>query len=196
MSSKRYTPTFAILAALLFAVSFLNNELLSKSAQEKPSLVVQQVAQSSLRLPASNNVNWEELLIKKYTSSFREQKGLIIGKRPDLFDKFTFGTLNGSYAIHYSGGKIAGLEINEASDSSALVIEDTYSFISKNKNLLAVEFDSISKISERHEGNRIYEEYGLFDANSVKVATAALESDQENRFLALKIVRDGQLASN
>ncbi len=195
MQSKQYTLTAASLFTLLFVVSFLNNKLFSDN-QTSPNLAIQETTLSS-RLPASADVNWEANLIKKYTSGFRNQKNIVIGKRPDTLDKFTFGTLNGSYAINFSGGKISSLEFNKTQNSNQpQVIEDIHSFLDKNKDVLAVEFDSVAKINERRDGKNTFEEYGLFDSNLVKVATAEVKSDQDNRFLSLRIARDEHIASN
>lgn len=198
MASKRHTPAAAILFTLLFAFGFLNNELFSVSLQHRPNILKNEFSVSqNTRLPASGSVDWEAQLIKKYTSGFKNQSALIVGKRPDTFDNFTFGTLNGSYAINYSGGKISGLEFNENKvTSTPQVIDDTYSFLLENKNIIAVEFTTIAKINERHINKKIIEEYGLFDANMAKVATAEIESDQDHHFLTLKIAHDGHIASN
>ena len=198
MESKQYTLKLtAGLFTLLFVVTFLNNELMSRKKTSE-NLTYNEVILSS-RLPASANVNWEADLIKKYTSGFRDQKDLIIGKRPDNFDKFTFGTLNGSYSINYLGGKISSLQFNETQNSNEpQIIEDTHRFLVKNKNILAVDFSTVAKINERNDGKGIYEEYGLFDVNLVKVATAEIKTDLSRHILSLtlKTVSDGQIASN
>ncbi|MDZ4662482.1 MAG: hypothetical protein SGJ18_12790 [Pseudomonadota bacterium] len=195
MGSKQYTHTAAFLFTLLFAISFLNDQLFSN--KQGSSNLSSQKANLSSRLPASTNLNWEAELIKKYTSGFRDKKNLVVGKRPDTFEKFAFGTLNGSYAINLLGGKIASLEFNKDQNTDEpQIIKDTYSFLIKNKNILAVEFDSVAKVSERYDGKSIYEEYGLFSASLIRVATVEIKSDQDHHFLSLKIARDGSFASN
>lgn len=193
LPEQRKTLATAGLVTLLFVVSFLNNELLTVKKHNVNSAFVP--TQSS-RLPASVNSNWEKTLIEKYTSRHQTQ-GIIVAKKPDAFDKLVFGTLNGSYVMTLNRGQIQEIEFNSGNDNKAPEkINNTREFLLANRQLLTVDFNSIQKVSERHENGFIFEEFTMTDSQDAQVASAELKFTKSHQFLSLKINRGNKVASN
>lgn len=138
---------------------------------------------------------WEDRLAEKLAvTSLREEA--TIGRAPSSTEHFTFGALEGKYAVRFENGKVREFEFADPqSEQHPIVVVDRAAFLKSYSSVLPVKFASVVLTEVTKEASTTFERYNLVDAKGLFVGTVEFRLDSTNRVLSMRYL-DSRLAAN
>lgn len=176
------------LLSVLILATVANSNLMSESQSET----------SKSRGVASVQTGtsaWEDRLAEKLAqTSLREEAS--VGRAPSSTEQFTFGALEGKYAVRFENGKVREFEFaNPQSEQRPIVVVDRAAFLKSYSAVLPVQFDKVERAEVTKADQQTFERYKLLNAYGHSVGTIEFRLDSTNRVLSMRYL-DSRLASN
>lgn len=176
------------LLSVLILATLANSNMLSGSHSE----TTQSRGVASVQTGTSA---WEDRLAEKLASTSLKQEAEI-GRTPSSTEQFTFGALEGKYAVRFENGKVRELEFaNPQSEQHPIIVVDRAAFLKSYGSVLPVQFEKVEKVDSTQESAQTLEHYNLLDANGHFVGAVEFTLDSTNRLLSMRYL-DSRLAAN
>ena len=184
MDIKKFTAS-ATLASVLFVVPLFNGVYVSVT-QDQAEVIEHKRGIASfgvVNMPTPEPVS-EEFLRKLANETWTSLQA--IGKKPEHIEKFQFETLEGNYNISSDNEKISRVQLRE-SHITPKQIEDSDTFLRKNKDLWSVQFQETEKLGDFVMGSKRSEIYSLKGKNNEVIGKATVLTDISGGMISLTI---------
>lgn len=177
------------LLSVLILATVANSNLLSGESQIETSRSGRGVASVQTGTSA-----WEDRLAEKLASTSLKHEAAF-GRAPSSTEQFTFGALEGKYAVRFENGKVQEFSFAEPkSDAQPIIVVDRAAFLKSYRSVLPVRFETVERVEVTQEAQQTYERYKLFDSKGLYVGSVEFRLDLTNRVLSMRYL-DSRLAS-
>lgn len=179
------------LASILILVTVANSHILSRDSQTE----TQSVSGRGVASVQTGTSAWEDRLAEKLAHTSIKDMALM-GRAPSSTEQFTFGALEGKYAVRFENGKVREFEFaNPQSEQHPIIVVDREAFLKSHRSVLPVQFDKVEKTEVTKQDQQTFERYSLVDSNGHHVGAVEFRLDQTNRVLSMRYL-DSRLAAN
>ncbi len=183
LSEKKVIIATAILS-ILVVISVFNRNTFSHKGQIDMASQGEGRARQIASVPLGTT-NSEDSLAKELSLRPLDDKAKW-GQNPSRVEQLTFGLLEGKYSVRLKDGKLNGFELsNEGSQPK--MVQNLERFISENKEILPVKFDSISQVQSSKSEFDFVQKFTLMSAASRRLAEVEFHLDNLGRLLSMKI---------
>lgn len=181
---KKFIIATAILSILIVISVFNRNAFSTNSGR----IDLASLGQSHSRQIASaplGTTNSEDRLTKELSIKPLDDKARW-GQNPSRVEQLTFGLLEGKYSVNLKDGKLNGFELSDLASQPKLV-KNLERFISENKEILPVNFESISA-GKRSQGETDFiQKFTLMSSASQRLAEVEFHLDSLGRLLSMRV---------
>lgn len=138
---------------------------------------------------------WEDRLAEKLAVTSLKQEAAF-GRAPSSTEQFTFGALEGKYAVRFENGKVQEFSFADPkSEQQPIIVVDRIAFLKSYRSVLPVSFDKVERVEVTNEAQATFERYNLTNAKGLYVGSVEFRLDLTNRVLSMRYL-DSRLASN
>lgn len=180
----------SLLVVLTLALG-VNSALFAQQNQPKQAVVTDlQDSSVSGRSIASTNpifrVSWEKRAFEVLEKA-KARDLANVGKKPSIFDKFAFGTLEGHYSVRKVDGLIREIQFDHGEDSRPKSLFQRQDFLKKN---LALFSDKAQAVEAKHvEDNeeRTIERFNLLGQQGETLGVVQVLLDKNQNLLSMTV---------
>lgn len=189
-SEAKWMVAGSLLVVLTMALG-VNSSLFSQNQSSGRQVASTEAAPPfGSRAPASINpifrVSWEkrafEVLAK---TNSRELAN--VGKKPSVFDRFAFGTLEGNYSVRKVNGKIAEVQYSQGEASQPKTLLERKSFLKNNLSLFADNAVDVEQVHVESNGDRVIERFQLKSSKGEDLSIVQVLLDKDQNLLSMTV---------
>ncbi len=182
-TQKKIAMATAILSILVVISVFNRNAFQTNGHIDFSSLAPgheRQIASVPLGTTNSEDSLAKELSLKPLDSKARW------GQNPSQIEQLTFGLLEGKYSVRLKDGKLNGFELTDLT-AQPKTVRNLEKFISENKEILPVNFETISAVQSSKNESESVQKFTLLSSASRRLAEVEFHLDNLGRLLSMKI---------
>lgn len=175
------------LLSIVTVISIFNRNTLSTPAshlaasfETQNEVSTRQIASVSL-----GTTNSEDSLAKGLSHKSLDSHAQV-GQDPSKVEQLTFGFLEGQYSVRLKNGKLNGLELSSNSQQPKF-LPNLEKFISENKDLLPVHFESIYRTQNIQVNKENVQKFSLLGAARRQLAVVEFHLDHLGRLISMKV---------
>ncbi len=177
------------LLSVLILATVANTNLLSAESQSETA------SGRGVASVQTGTTAWEDRLAEKLAVTSLKHEAAF-GRAPSSTEQFTFGALEGKYAVRFENGKVQEFSFAEPqSDQQPIIVVDRAAFLKSYRSVLPVRFETVERMEVTNEAQQTFERYKLVDAKGLFVGSVEFRLDLTNRVLSMRYL-DSRLASN
>lgn len=180
----------SLLVVLTMALG-VNSALFSKNqSPDRTVASVEAPPSFGVRAPASINplfrVSWEKRAFEVLAHT-QSRELANVGKKPSVFDSFTFGTLEGNYSVRKINGMIAEIQYSHGESSEPKTLLQREKFIKSNLALFAEKATEVEQVHVENNGERMIERFQLKSATGEPLNMVQVLLDKNQNLLSMTV---------
>ena len=183
-NEKKLIIATAILSILVVISVFNRNTFSIQNGRIELASTAQDHSRQIASMPLGTT-NSEDKMTKELSMKTLDGKARW-GQNPSRVEQLTFGLLEGKYSVNLKDGKLNGFELSDLTSQPKLV-KDLENFISENKEILPVHFDSIAQVQTTKSEIDFIQRFALMSAASRRMAEVEFHLDNLGRIISMRV---------